>query len=262
MYTLPFICWDDKVGDDDTTLTATTEDTGYPIENIGDFRLDSFWKGTGTSEQQIDIDLGAGNDASDLDSMIIMGHDLNTQGATNITLLGGTDGITYGDTLVSAFTPSDDKLIYKAVTGFADRYLRFVIPTGYTAAPSIAILHLSQKMDFDRYLQNGFDPEKHVITLNSNISRSGVLLGMTKVSSSRQGRLVFRNVDPSFIAGDFTTFWNEHINCEEPKAFFLSWEPGDHADQVYYIWLPNPAWNVPYNNNRRTLTLNYQGVYE
>lgn len=54
----PLVAYDNLV--EDATLTASTEDGDYPKENLADKRAFELWKGTGSAEQYVRVELDSG----------------------------------------------------------------------------------------------------------------------------------------------------------------------------------------------------------
>lgn len=243
---------------DGATITASTEASGFDADNLVDWRQDLAWKGTGTSEQWLKFDAGAPVSAQ---ALVIFGHDLNTQAAADIVLEGSDDDGSY-DPVVSAFTPSDDKLIVKYFASVSYQYWKLTIPTGYTAAPTIQNLFVGNYLEMERYIRTGFDPNKYSIKMTAPISRGGRLLGMTKDMAVRSSSPSFGPLTDAWVRGDFAEFWNSHINTTNPKPFYFAWDATNKPGDCFYSWLTNPTHNIPYNKTFRSLSLPMQGVVE
>ena len=63
------------------TLTVTSTETGFSIDNIHDWRRYTLWKAANVNQQNIDLDAGAGNTYA-CNAAVIYGHNLGTEGFT------------------------------------------------------------------------------------------------------------------------------------------------------------------------------------
>ena len=62
-----------------SSITVTSEATGFEKENAYNWNTFDYWKGTSTATQDYDIDMGSAQLAT---YAAIFAHDLHTQGAT------------------------------------------------------------------------------------------------------------------------------------------------------------------------------------
>jgi hypothetical protein len=243
---------------DGAIVTASTEAAGYDADNLKDWRQDLAWKGTGTAEQWLKYDAGSPISAQ---ALVIFGHDLFTQSAANLVLEGSDNDSVYTP-VITAFTPSDDGLIVKYFSQISYRYWKLTIPTGYTAAPTIQCLFIGNYLELETFIHSGFDPNKYSIRTTAPISRGGKLLGMSKEMAVREFSITIGPLTDAWVRGAFATFWNAHINTDNPKPFYFAWDATNAAGDCFYCWLPAPDHNVPYNKTFRSMTLTMNGVVE
>jgi hypothetical protein len=257
-YERPFIAWNDLILA--ATIAATSEDGDNIEENVQDYRRSTFWKGTGIGGGEPPIILTAtfAGGAQDFDTCIIMAHDLHTQGAT--VHFERFNGGGWSD-IVAPFAPTDDRLILLTFATVNDSAVRLNI-SGYSNPPSIGVWHVCERMTFPRFLQADFDPDKHTVNLENQVSRAGELLTMTRASTLRQITANFKKIPDSWITSDFKPFWAACVNAANPRPFFFAWEPGIHSVDCVYAWVDKPQWDAPYNDMTRSIGLDLMGLWE
>jgi hypothetical protein len=106
--------------DSASAISANTEATGFPVENVQDDRVGKKYRTTGAgAAEYITIDLGA---ATTITAAAFVGHDFdNTE--TNIQLRKSNDNFVADNNLVSTFTYSAFTMIVWTTTA-AERYWR------------------------------------------------------------------------------------------------------------------------------------------
>jgi hypothetical protein len=117
---------------DSATLTASTEASNLPVENVQDPRLSQPWRTTALSDQTVLIDAGDGNTINP-NCFALAGHNL-TDGCTLKIQGNATDAWTT-PTVDETVTHRDDVIVH-FFTGSALRYWRVFIdddsnPDGY-----------------------------------------------------------------------------------------------------------------------------------
>lgn len=115
------ILWDDAVAT--ATLTASTEASNLPVENVQDSRLSQPWRTSALSDQTILIDAGSGNTINP-DMVAVAGHNL-TDGCTLKIQGNATDS--WGSPTVDETVTHRDDVIVHFFTGSALRYWRLYI---------------------------------------------------------------------------------------------------------------------------------------
>ena len=105
---------------DDGTLTASSEATGYAVENTQNQRLAKVWRSTDASTQTVVVNLAT---AQTITVVAVMGHNLTS--AANITLEGNTSDSWPGAT--SQTVTYNAGVILKFFTGSSYQYWRFTI---------------------------------------------------------------------------------------------------------------------------------------
>lgn len=244
---------------DDGTPAATSEASGYPIENAFDLRPYKRWKATSTATQYLTIDCGSAKSA---DALGIMSHNLGTVGAT-VSVEYSTTGAWGGEEVeaLAGFDPSDDTAILKIFTTAEKRYWRVKI-TGASAAPYLAVLMLGVRLTFEKFIAGSeFDPapEKPIAEVTTN--QAGQLLGVVIKRVEIRISVEFRGLTPSWVTNTFKPVWDDHIS--QYKPFIFAWDITNHADEVFLARLANNfTLSMPYTPSKRRLRLNMIAMKE
>jgi hypothetical protein len=107
---------------DDATLTANSEDSGFPVENAQDQRLAKVWRTQSATGVTCVVDLGS---AQDVNTVAIIGHDLTTSATLTIEA-NATDS--WASASVSTSLTALDGMVLKFLSASESyRYWRFSI---------------------------------------------------------------------------------------------------------------------------------------
>jgi len=251
----PIIAWDNLLMASGVTLSVTTEALGFSKENLQDWRNYLAWKGTGTSEQTITLDAGSG-DTIKASCLGLSGHDLFTQGVTNLALKY-SDGFGWTDCF-TPFTPASDKTLLKTFAEQEHRYFKLVIPTGYTAAPSIGVLFIGSYLQFPAWPAGKIDPDHYKPETLGSISRLGHYLGGVSNFAERKFALNFDDLAGSWVAANWDPFFEAH--ALEP--FLLAVEIEVHPEWTFYVFLDDPEHSVLLGPNSSSLGFKVKGPKE
>lgn len=251
---------------DSDTLTVTAEDTAFPKTNLFDDRVFTAFKPTGNPDPlDIKTDTGGGNVTVDYFGMV--GHDLNTQGAT-ITFAHSSDDISY--TTILSLAPSDNKIVLRTFNPIVNRFFRLRI-TGQSATPSIGQLSWGKRVEppFGVKFQ-GFDPQAEKPTARINRSQTGNILGSIFAFSERRARIDIPLITNSFLRdetlGGFLDFWDDHASRFKP--FFVLWCKDCSFEQDSFFGVIDPGSRIgrplrtPVTSGFRDLTIEVIGLKE
>jgi hypothetical protein len=251
----PIIAWKNQVLK--AALSVSTEASGFPPENLQDWRPYLAWKGTGSDEQWLKLDAGAGATITAA-CLGLSGHDLKSQGVTNLALKYSDNDVDWFDCL-TPWTPATDKGILKTFPAQTHRYFKLVIPTGYTAPPRLGVWFLGEYLPFPVYPELGFDPDGQAKESEAQLSRGGNLLGVVERFTRREIRVAFRHLSPAWCETAWKPFFAEH----GLRPFFWAWDLQNHSEQVYLLRLLKPELAMPYEaGSWRSLDLTLEGLAE
>jgi hypothetical protein len=249
----PLLSWQNLICDEDLTITHSPDETSFPFENISDWRDYTFWKSSSTGDVFVIIDAGAGKTIQ-VDTLAIAGHNLGSAQAENLSISYSDDGSSYFNCAFS-FSPADDGLIFINFEVCEHRFFRFIIPTGYSAAPEIAALFIGSSMVIPGYPEDGFDPDSLESEESVEHGRTGNLLGVSRRFLRRRIKADFNDLEPDFIKEEFIPFWKAHSG----KPFFFTWDP-ERTDESYFVKMASGSFSSPYQKSSKSLSLEMTGL--
>lgn len=189
----------------------------------------------------------------------IAGHDLATQGATNIRIDASVGGVGFSTfNRLAAFTPSTDRALAKFYDGGAFRFQRLIIPVGYTSPPAIGVLMLATYLQIDALPIAPHDPDAREDDYTENIGGEGHLLGVAKNFSMRTFEQLFPWLERTWVKNTWWPFWN--ANGRKPIFYLWDWE--NNPDEASYLRIINSLVTAPYELTYRSLNLIFSGLYD
>lgn len=114
------------------TITESSEDVNYPVENVQDQRLATSWRSATLTAQTVIIDLGT---AQTVTTAAIIGHNI-TATASVLTVAGGTSASVFA---TAETLTHDAGMILKFFTGQSYRYWKFSVDNQGNADGYISI---------------------------------------------------------------------------------------------------------------------------
>jgi hypothetical protein len=235
---LPTILYDNKfaVG----TLTASSEATDYPKENVRDEGTVKQWQPT-SLPANIKNDYGS---ATAVDCAAIIAHDLGSKGCT-VLVESSTDDISY--TTRATIVPTDNSTILALFTSVMARYWRISI-TGAGDEPFIGVIMVGERFNFPGGVKAPYTP--------AWLARDYELLTANTIGGQFIGNRVFRqggstkidlvSVSRSFGENDILPFML-HYNIG--KAFVWAAGPAVFDKDVAYVWRKENAILAPVFDN-------------
>jgi hypothetical protein len=233
-------------------LSATSELSDYPVSNIINRLETNYWQSAITTTQYI-TDTGTGGTGTDVDYLVLYGHNLLTAGAT-VTLQYSSDNFVAD--VNDAFTgeiPDSDTIYYKEFDQINADYWRIKI-TGATVAPSITIGYWGELTELD-WCSTGFDPNAQNIRDDVNRSETGYQLGVYETYTERTQSLTFRAAELDVY--DKVEAWFNEVGRQN---FFTAWDTEDHPTEVFLMY-SDGVLNAPYTTNGlyRDISMNLTG---
>lgn len=250
--------YDSIPGSSGSLITATSATSTDPIENIYNTLETNRWMASDTTDPHyVKVDLNTGNPLKSADYAAIIGHNLNSAGAS-VSLECSADDFAADITVALApFSPSSDKAVLKEFTQTpGKRYWRLKI-TGMTVPVYMAVCAWGLKTELD-YASASFDPHGEERRANVNLSYGGYVAGVHAQWSERQMTLRFEDADEALYA-KVRDWWERSGG----KNFFVSWDSTMHPDDVFFM-RPDLKLNSPLKNGGlyRDITLNLRGRKE
>ena len=219
------------------TLSATSENANYPIENIANWRIDgeSRWKATTKVLQEIDMDFGA--DAPDPDTLVIAGHNTFNEPVKH-SLLHSDDDITYTTAIAYQQAPSNHPMMTTFAKDGGHQYWRVAIEATTGDLIEIAHIFLGVRLDFPVGLQPGID----------YFSATPAFYNDSPLNGSPIGRAV------SHLNKSIRLDWGTPGFTAESVLDFFPYSASPDYDDVFmrHLAAGNPFWFSPDNDNQPT----------
>jgi hypothetical protein len=245
----PIIAWNNLALA--ATLTASTEDPYYPVENLADPRPFTPWMGAGSGDQYVEFDLGAPAAAT---CFGVSGHDLFTQGAS---IKFQYFDATWQDA-VAEFAPADNKTFLKIFASITAQVWRIYIKAGYVAPPQVGVVFIGTYLEFPTWTTGDFDPDKYKAVLKNNKSVAGQFLGRQVQYRDREIKLHFGTLTMTWV----TTYLVPAVIGMLEGLVFFAWDITNHAAEVYYMQLDAPGFASPMRGNARSFEMTLRGPVE
>ena len=243
-YGLPFIQYRNVLVDG--TVTVTSEESGYPKENLWDWQDSTLWKATSAGDQNIDIDKGAAGTA--VNTLCVLGHNWGSAGDSvgcQVTVYDDDNPSFSSPATLGTVSIEDDIPFYLSLTAGSQRYNRIKI-ANFDEAPYAAVVVLGSRLEIPVGPDFSFDPDKQNIRSETYNSYAGRVLASSIQYAERQMEVPFRRLAQSFVSATLLPFLEDHYGMMLP--FFFVPDPGDvfGTDKVYYLIAPkNPTIELP-----------------
>ncbi len=227
--------WDTMLGSAGSTFTASsTESSGdYDLDYLYNMFETNLWKAEASGlvdPQYITYDAGVGN-SYDADYLAIIGHNLNSAGAT-VTLQRSATGAWTGEE-IDAFTgvaPATDAAFLKEFTApGGERYWRLKISGHGSTAPYMAICIWGEKTELD-WASSSFDPYAQKKVEKAGVSYSGYLTGIHTQYTERSMSLRFADSDDALYQK--VKNWFE---THGTKNIFVAWDTTNSPADIFLM---------------------------
>lgn len=250
-------------------LSATSEQTNYPVVNLVNPSTASIWKPIDADPIIADQYLRVNVDTSDdVDYIAIARHNLSTaQCRVSVEVLytdPSPSPEVWTEVISETLLPSDGPALFRFdPSGLFSVRLR--IQPSDTAlgsgevVPFVGALYVGKLLVLQRRVYVGHTP----ITLGrrSNIingrSESGHFLGRIQTGGHRQTTVSLDNLTASWYRQYFDPF----VEAVQNIPFFFAWRPGSYPNEVGYAWTTNDI--VPENsrsNGMMKVSMDLRGI--
>lgn len=223
-----------------SNVSADSEQTKYPATNLANPATNSLWKSDSTSAQYVTIDIDA---VQHCDYIGIAGHNLGGASCA-VTIEGQTTDGGVWSSIVSEFSPANDRPILKTFTSDDYYSIRIKITPGGTTKPQIAVVYAGKIMQMQRNIYVGHTPIPYARTVNavSRLSESGQFLGRVIKATTYKSRVKIDHMTKDWYRSTFDAF----VQASKTKPFFYAWRLTDYATEIGYCWVTG---NVPVPDN-------------
>lgn len=235
-------------------ISASTEASGFEVENAYDYKQYGWWKADSSGEEWIKIDFSS---AVKADYFCIFGHNLHDVGGS-VKAQYSTDGTTWAD--ATDYTlPSTGGTVFRVFSSIWASHWR--INTNTTLGPAIiAGVMIGESMTFERGLKSGFAPSALSPTVESKVPMSelGVNLGSSIIRTGIKGNISLSNLSPDWVRDNWVPLI-AHMNNGLPCVF--SWDYIGHPEEAILIWKTNDIPAPSYASKKfMSATLPFEGV--
>jgi len=221
---LPLALFDNRFADA-TPVASSTAVGDFAAVNLVDWRPYTWWQPAAMPGEVL-VDCGSPKSA---DYLAVYGHNLFTSGA-DIRLRYSSDNFVADDNLLAVITPADDMPFIYTFASTTARYWKVVF--NGTAAPSLAIVAVGNKLEFPRRLRAGFDPLSRAPGGKFNRNMKGQPLGSVVEYEQWRQRIRFRNLTWSWLRATWMPAWSQHLRA---KPWLFAWDPVDHTDELFLV---------------------------
>ena len=256
----PRILWQNRlVG---ATLTADVEDTGFPVENLADWRDYVRWAGSSAASYTIGIDCGSSVSAN---CLAFAGHNLYSAGATAMELQCWD--VPEDKTVVNTadIVPDSDKPLafffenISVASSHTARYWQLVITGDWEMNLEIGVLFIGNYLEMPQSPEIPYDPDQTEDHVDRSIGGGGRLLGVVNEWTGFNMEWTFRFLSQTWVHDTWLPFWESH----KFTPFIFSWDSVGHGDEVHYGYFNQSEMTVPYDGYyRQPLTIVIAGIKE
>ncbi len=256
MATTPFILYTNKL-ETASSITVTSEATGFEKENAYDWHTWDFWKANASGTVYYTVDMGS---ATSMDAWGIAAHDLGINSATILLQYSATGSFGGEEVDVgSAVSPTASEPILKTFSSVSARYWRWKIVSASTAS-KIGVLMLGPRLSMLKGLRIGYKPDllAQQFETNINLSVDAAMLGADVYKKPVMATMKFTLLTPAWTRANWEPFIR-HV--EQGKGFLYQPDPDNNATEVTYgkaqKKIPAPNYS---HNNFMTVSLLYIGI--
>jgi hypothetical protein len=246
---------DDRV--EGATITSSGEATGYPDDNVTDWKEYTLWIGDNANAHWLKADAGSQVTAN---CFAVAGHNLSTEGVTQISLEGSNNDADWTEIIADFAPPNGDDAFARF---FAEtktyRYWRLSIDNNGGAAydPQIGVWYVGNYFELPRVPRTPHDPDEIEDKSNRVIGGEGHLLGVIKEYSRRKFHYETDLSTQAFISGTWIPFLESHRN----DNFVWLWDYASHPNEAYLMGFDQSTWSMPYHSKWRSLRFDLVGRY-
>jgi len=239
---------------EDATITSSGEATGFPDDNVTDWKDYTLWTGDSAQSHWLKADAGSQVTAN---CFAIAGHNLNTEGVTRISLDGSNDDAAWTEIVADFAPPNGDDTIARFFTQETWRYWRLDIDNNAGGAydPEIGIWYVGNYLELPRAPRTPHDPDHINDKSNIAVGGQGHRLGVTLDYSQRKFNYNTNLATQTFITNSWLPFRTSYRNSN----FVWCWDYENHLSEAYLMGMERPEHTTPYHSKWRDLSFQLVG---
>ncbi len=226
--TNPVFAYDNLLSDPDATVTVSSEDADFPMENAYDWNATTFWKPTASGDSWIRASFA---EARLVNSIGLFAHDLGTNGGS-FKLQYSTNGGSSWVDVTLPHAPESTECVYKRFIPILAADWRVLFTS--TPASSIGVLYFGVDFELEHGDWTGnSSPKMARDTKVTNVtSERGTLLGRSLISQGSTFK-----VQPAFMSEAFVDdTWYPFVIHAEQKPFFYAWNIDERPSESAFCW--------------------------
>lgn len=257
------ICWDNEAFNADA-FVDTTEDSGFPIENLQNWRATDICRVSGENTYEFEWEFGSAGIT--LSAFAISNHNMNTRGA-RYKLEGINDAGSSGSTptsIIAFTTPGNDFTIVKFFSEVTFETIRLTIDNGGNSSDpaftlDIGIVFLGDYLEMEHHPVPTVNPDGQQDFGQSSRGETGYLLGTVREHTMRMSNWKFDHLTPSWFDANWLPFWSAHRD----KPFFWIWDSVTAPLEAYLMEFANKRLQAPWRATMyRNLSFSLRGRLE
>ena len=216
--------------EDATSITVTSEATGFEKENAYDWFLYDSWKSTTSANQVLYMDFGS---AVTMDCAGVVGGNFSTSLPT-WNLQASTDNFSSSIVGIAGnFSKTDNSVDFRLFTSASYRYWRFQF---YSLSDVVSVreIFLGECIALPHAPRLGFVSPKNAAEddISNNMSDGGFNLGRSVYSEGSKFSIDMSKVDESWVDANWQTLY-EAIRSH---AFFYVWDQENRPTEAAFCW--------------------------
>lgn len=249
----PLIGWHNVVTA--ANVTATSEDTSYPVTNVANPATHLYWlpaDESPSSDQYITI---VTNTSDEIDYIAIAAHNLGT--VQSVVSVEGYIGSVWTEIVEETILADDTPVLFRFTAQVLPQ-IRLRIQPG-DAASRVAVIYCGALLTMERRIYADHVPVTlgRVANVIDHVSEGGCFLGRVQTRETRETIAKFSLLTPAWVR----TYLVPFLAQARTMPFFFAWRPDSYPLEVGYTWLrndPQPSNEAP--ANLMSVELQLEGV--
>ena len=157
------------------------------------------------------------------------------------------------------FTPDYDLAFIKQVTPDSSRYWKIRIVTA-SVTPYVGYIRLGEILSLERYLQDGYDPQRMKYKYTTGVSEGGNFLPVNVAPPMIPLSIKLANLTDTWLESTLRPAMDDHIGIGRP--FLFAWDITNHPKQTFICrQKPSSVWSSPYSGSRRNTSLELEALF-
>jgi len=226
-----------------SSVTPTSERTGYSAVNCYDWYTTSYWSPTSASGNHRIV--WHFSSAVSADYFAIYRHNLATVGGT-VVLEHSPNGTTW-TTAFTAATATDNELLIKTFTSASKAYWRVTFALSSATPFYVGVVMFGAKLPLYRGMVAGFTVPRHgrKNEIINQKTEGGQFVGRVKTSQGARTSINFKHVTQSWVRAN----WEAFVRHAELLPFLFSWNHDTYPQDAVYCVTDGEIPHISINDN-------------